>query len=77
VSGGTGFEIVIDLFAVTVNGTALVSVNDTVNGNVPVAVGVPVISPVAALNERPGGNVPLAITVFSGEVPPADTIIVV
>jgi hypothetical protein len=76
VSGGTGFDIVIVLLAVTVKGTALVSVNCTMNGNVPVAVGVPEISPVAALNERPGGRVPLAITVFNGEVPPEDTIIV-
>src|SRR3569833_4704889 len=46
------------------------------NGNVPVAVGVPATSPVATLNERPGGRVPLASNVFSCEVPPADTIIV-
>lgn len=76
VSGGTGLEIVIDLFALTVNGTALVSVSCNMNGNVPVAVGVPDTSPVAALKDKPGGNVPLATQVFSGEVPPADTIIV-
>ena len=63
-------------FAVTVNGTALVSVNCRVNGNDPVAVGVPEISPVAALNNKPGGNAPLATSVFTGEVPPADTIVV-
>jgi hypothetical protein len=46
------------------------------NGKVPVAVGVPATSPVAALKDRPGGRVPVATTVFRGEVPPADTIMV-
>lgn len=69
-------DIVIVLLAVTVKGTALVSVNCTMNGNVPVAIGVPETSPVVALNESPGGNVPSATHVFSGDVPPADTIIV-
>ncbi len=69
-------EIVMLLFAVTVYGTALVSVDCTMNANVPVAVGVPEISPVVALNDRPGGRVPFVTTVFRGEVPPAETIIV-
>ena len=69
-------EMVIDLFAVTVNGTALVSDSCTMNWKVPVAVGVPAIWPVAALNESPGGTAPLATHVFRGDVPPAETIIV-
>ena len=69
-------DIVIVLFAVTVNGTALVSVNCTINGKAPVAVGVPETSPVVAFIECPGGCVPPATHVFSGDVPPADTIIV-
>ena len=59
-------DILIVLFAVTVNGTALVSVNCTMNGKVPVAIGVPESSPVVILNESPGGNVPPATHVFSG-----------
>ena len=69
-------EIVMLLLAVTVNGTALASVSWTTNAKVPVAVGVPEICPVEALNDRPGGNDPLATTVTSGDVPPADVIMV-
>jgi hypothetical protein len=76
VSGGTGFEMRIDLFAVTVKGTELLSVSCRVNIEVPAVVGVPEITPVAALNVRPAGRVPLRILVVRGAVPGAETIVV-
>ena len=40
-----------------------------VNLNVPIAVGIPVITPVVSLKIRPAGSVPLAIDQFIGIVP--------
>jgi hypothetical protein len=76
VSGGTGFEITIVSFAVTVNGIALESTSFTVNVNVPAAVGMPETAPVAAFQVSPGGNDPPDIVVVSDAVPPAETIVV-
>jgi hypothetical protein len=42
-----------------------------VNVKVPTAVGVPVMAPVVALNVKPGGSDPAAITNVNGAVPPA------
>ena len=74
-SGGTGFEITIVSFAVTVNGTALESISLTVNVNVPAAVGIPEIAPVAALNASPAGSDPLEMLVVSAAVPPAEIMV--
>src|SRR6185437_5503051 len=63
-------------FAVTVNGTELESTSLTVNVNVPAAVGVPEMAPVAALKVRPAGSEPLEIFVVNAGVPPAETIVV-
>jgi hypothetical protein len=39
--------------------------------NVPVSVGVPLITPVLGLTTRPGGNVPVPVSAkVSGPVPP-------
>ena len=57
-------------------GTELLSVSCKVNIEVPAVVGVPEITPVAALNVRPAGSVPLRILVVRGAVPGAETIVV-
>ena len=76
VSGGTGFEIRIDSLAVTVKGTELESVSCNVNIDVPAVVGVPEITPVAALNVRPAGSVPLRIVGRKRRGPRAETMVV-
>ena len=54
------FEAVLELASVTL----------TVKLLVPVAVGVPEITPVLAANDRPAGNEPELIDQVSGAVPP-------
>jgi hypothetical protein len=62
-------------FAVTESGTALESVNWTVNVEVPAEVGVPEIVPVVGLSVSPAGREPLAIENAKGAVPPAADIV--
>ena len=56
--------------ACTVNGTSLLSTACTVKTEVPMAVGVPAMTPVAALNVRPAGMVPETKLHVSAPVPP-------
>ena len=48
---------------------AVLSVTFTVKLKVPAAFGVPVIAPVAAVNDKPPGNAPLLIDHVYGAVP--------
>ncbi len=48
----------------------LASVTETVKLDVPVAVGVPDMTPVVALSDKPPGSDPLAIDQAYGVVPP-------
>ena len=69
--GGAGKLIVIERARVTT--CPAVSATWTVNGNVPVAVGVPEITPVVGFIPRGGGSVPVPGTTMlhvSGPVPP-------
>jgi hypothetical protein len=50
--------------------TPFVSVTRTVKLNVPVAVGVPEITPVPLFKERPAGNAPTVTDQLNGVVPP-------
>ena len=57
---------------VTEFGGAVESVTLTVMGEVPAAVGVPVMAPVLGLKVRPAGSVPVARLQVTAPVPPAD-----
>lgn len=65
-----GAVIVMLLVAVKVNGTALASTTCTTKDELPAAVGVPEITPVAALKARPAGRDPPARLNVKGAVPP-------
>ena len=56
---------------VAVKAGALESATCTVKLNVPAAVGVPVIAPVAGAITRPGGRVPAVTDQVNGAVPPS------
>ena len=51
------------------------SVTRSVKFEVPAVVGVPVIAPVEAFNDRPAGKLPTTVAHVYGVVPPAATIV--
>jgi hypothetical protein len=61
---------VIDRFAVTVCGVGLESFTCTMKLVVPVAVGLPVMAPVALIDKPAGNTLPLASEKVSGGLPP-------